>query len=271
MIFIGSFPENSIEMFCLVGAGLKPTHLTLEGLERLKECGEVFLESYTGHFSGGNLKELERLAGKKIHLLCRSEVEEEAGKLAEKAVNRDVCLLVFGSPLTATTHISLLEAMEEKGVKWKVVPAVSIKDFVPLTGLNDYNFGRSCTIVRPKENFSPESFYNVIEKNFSLGFHTFCFLDPGEEKDEALSIEGAIELLEGIEKKKGKKIISETVLAGIARAGAKDMKIKAGSAKELKKEDFGSAPHSLLVCGRLSEKEMELLKVFSEWNGNGTA
>jgi len=253
-------------MFFLIGIGLKKNNLSIEAQEKIIKCKKVFLESYTSIYSQGKISELEKLLNKKIVFLNRKEVEENALKFFSEAKKENIALLVFGNPLTATTHLSLLSELKEKKIPFAVVPGISVSNFVSFTGLQEYKFGRTVSVVFQRENYAPESFFDGIAKNNSIGLHTLCLLDIEAEKNNFMKINQAVEILESIEAKRKTKIISESVLVGIARAGSDKMKIKAGSSKELKKFDFGKEPHSLIVCGSLSEDEKEFLKVFSNWN-----
>ncbi len=252
-------------MFFLIGIGLKKENLILDAEKKIKKCKKVFLESYTSVYSEGKISELEKLVGKKIVSLKRKEVEENALDFFSDAKKENIALLVFGNPLTATTHLSLLAELKEKKIPFSVVPGISVSNFVSFTGLQEYKFGKTVSVVFQRENYAPESFFDSIEKNKSISLHTLCLLDIDTEEKKFMKIKDAIEVLEKIAEKKNSRIISESVLIGISRAGSDKMKIKAGSAEELKRFDFGKEPHSLIVCGNLSEDEKEFLKVFSGW------
>jgi len=253
-------------MFFLIGIGLKKENLTFEAQKKIKSCKKVFLDSYTSVYSGGKISDLEAEIGKKIIFLERNQLEENAAKFFAESKKENIALLVFGNPLTATTHLSLLADLKEKKISFEVIPGISISNFVSFTGLQEYKFGKTVSVVFQRENYSPESFFDSIEKNKSIGLHTLCLFDLDAKEKKFMKINQAIELLKKIEEKRNSKIISSSVLIGISRAGSDSMKIKAGSAEELKKFDFGSEPHSLIVCGNLSEDEKEFLKVFSGWN-----
>jgi diphthine synthase len=53
-----------------------------------------------------------------------------------------------------------------------------------------------------------------------------------------------------------------TLCVGLARLGQETQYIKAGTLKELVKEDFGEPLHSLIICGDLHELELEVLKEY---------
>lgn len=66
-----------------------------------------------------------------------------------------------------------------------------------------------------------------------------------------MSINTAIELLLEIEQKRGQAAYDDqTTCVGIARLGADDQQIIAGSMQQLKDVDFGPPLHCLIIAGR---------------------
>lgn len=248
-------------MLYLIGIGLKPEHLTLEALHALEDCNEIYLETYTSAFAEGDLKELKKtLGGKKINLLDRMQVEEEfAQNIMPEAKKENIALLIFGAPLFATTHIQLLIDAKAPKVKTKVIQGISVQNFLPETGLDAYKFGRIATIVAPEENYAPESFYEIIENNFANGLHTLCLLDIKSEFGELLSVSEALGILQDIEERRSKNILKRALLVGIAGMGSKRQKIAIGNAAELSNFPKTPLPQSLIICGKLNEKENEAI------------
>jgi diphthine synthase len=80
-----------------------------------------------------------------------------------------------------------------------------------------------------------------------------------------MSIATACEQLLEIEEEQGLGICSAAALAvGLARVGADDEKIVAGTLEELKQVDFGGPLHSLILVGRnIHELEVEYLRGFA--------
>ena len=248
-------------MFYLIGIGLKPEHLTLEALHAIEECGEIYLETYTSAFAEGDLKGLKKaIGGKKINLLERAQVEEEfAQSIMPNAKKENIALLVFGAPLFATTHIQLLIDAKALKVKTQVVQGISVQNFLPETGLDAYKFGRVATIVAPEENYAPESFYEIIENNFANGLHTLCLLDIKSDFGALLTVAEALQILSEIEERKSKNILRRALLVGIAGMGSKRQKIAIGNAMELADFQKAPLPQSLIICGKLNEKENEAI------------
>jgi len=83
-------------MLYLIGLGLDEKGISLKGKEAVKKCKEIYLEGYTVEFPY-SLKDLQKSIGKKIITLGREDVECDG--LIKKARRKNICLLVYGSPL----------------------------------------------------------------------------------------------------------------------------------------------------------------------------
>ncbi|MBN2127747.1 MAG: diphthine synthase [Candidatus Diapherotrites archaeon] len=244
-------------MLYLIGLGLKPKHLTLEALDALKECSEVYLDSYTSKFAEGTVNELESLIGKEIISLNRGKLESD--ELIVKAKTQNIALLVYGNVFFATTHVQFLLDAKEKEVKTKFMPGISLQNYLGATGLDQYKFGRIVSIVFPKENYAPESFFDSIKSNFEAGLHTLCLLDLDTEINSFMSIQQALKILNKIAVKRKELFLDEVQMVLIAGAGSNNQIIKSGTIKEFMRSGYSAFPQSLIICGKLTEKEKESL------------
>ncbi len=206
----------------LVGLGIGGEKgISLAGLEELKACGRVFAESYTNLLPEGTLQRLEKLAGKKIELLNREQVEGEKS-IIEAASSTSVALVVPGDPMIATTHVSLVLAAKKKQIPVEIIHASSILSAaIGESGLQAYKFGKMVTLAYWRENYRPMAAYDVIAENLSRGLHTLLLLDIDEKLGPMKPSEAAGLLLEM--EKTGKKsiLLPETrilVLSGIGLA-----------------------------------------------------
>lgn len=247
-------------MFYLIGIGLKPKHLTLEALETIKECEKVYLEEYTSSYSEGISEQLKEITGKEITSASRKHVEEEFAAVLEESLNKKICLCIYGNPFNATTHVQLLLDAKKMGVKAKAIAGISVFEYMAFTGLERYKFGRTTSIVFHEEDYEPESFYDAIIGNKKLGLHTLCLFDIKKEDGKMMGIGHAISTLERIEEKRENNVLSESIVVGVAGAGSDAQQVKAGTMDQLRSFNFSSYPQSLIVCGKLSEKEIEALK-----------
>jgi len=244
-------------MFFLIGIGLNPQQVTQEALEAIKQSKRVFFESYTSNYAEGDIEELEKLCGKKFVKLDRKGIEEGFKLVLKEAKDEDTALLVFGNALNATTHIQVLLDAKALGLKCRVFPGISVFDFLPETGLDAYKFGRVCTIVSPKKDFAPEDFFDVIEKNLSIGLHTLCLLEIDAENNFQMSVADAVKIISKIAQKRKSELLNSALLIGLYALGSKAQRIKKGNVKEFTMSSFGGFPQSLIIAGKLNEKEKE--------------
>ena len=249
-------------MLYLVGLGLfDEKDVSLKGIAVIKECDLVYLERYTSPWKG-DLRNLEKIAAKKIKEIERSDLEENSKSIVGEATEKDVAILVPGDPLVATTHSALVLEARNNGVKVGIIHSSSIFSAVAETGLHIYKFGKTTTVAYPEGNFSPKTPYNVLEENKKNKSHTLLLLDVKSEKNRFMTVNEALGILLEIEREENKDIFSnETLCVGVARLGG-DILIKAGEVKKLKKIDFGPPPHILIVPGELHFTEKEFLDMF---------
>lgn len=240
---------------------MKPEHLTIETLNAVKKCEEVFIEKYTSDFPNGSIEEIEALIGKSLRELDRTAVEEEFAKKLAEAREKNIALLVIGNPLFATTHVQLLLDAEKIGVEWKVIPGISVQSYVGKTGLNAYKFGKVVSIVMPSQNYKPESFYDSIVSNLDAGLHSLCLLDIKPLKK--MTPREALKLLLEIESKRNNTGIRNARIVVLAGLGSEDERIFSGNAEKLAEIEY-SLPASIIVCSELSEKEKEAVEELTE-------
>jgi len=247
-------------MLYLVGIGLKPAHLTLEALEILKSCDQVFLEAYTSEYAQGFVDDLKAMIGKDFKILGRKEVEEQFESAMLSATKNKMALMIFGNALTATTHLQILLDAKEKEIKTKVIPGISITNLIAETGLDEYKFGRIVTICYHTPDFEPESFYDQIKENQKMGLHTLCLLDIKKdvEPKRLMSCEEAICVLESIAAKR--KENPDWNYIGLLGMSSEKQSTLVGKENILSfKELHDIYPQSMIIPGKMNEKENEAL------------
>ena len=244
-----------------IGLGLNnEKDITINGLEVIKKCDVVYLESYTSVLNCTK-EDLEKFYGKKIIPARRTLVEADSNEIIENSKTENVAFLVAGDPLVATTHIDLFLRAKKEGIKCSIIHNTSILSAVGVTGLQTYKFGKTTSI--PLENDNVEAPYDVLKDNLSLGLHTLFLLDLEPEENKFLSVNDAIRYLLKVELKKNERVFSEkTLCIGCAGLGSKNQVIKSGTAKELLKFNFGKPVHCLIVPGKLHFMEEEMLRVW---------
>jgi diphthine synthase len=228
-------------MLYIIGIGLNEKGISLEAEEIVKKADRVYLEDYTVEFP----YKLENLKlGKKVIPINRDEVE--SNKLIEEAKKQDIVLLVYGSPLTATTHISLIQEAKKQKVKYKVIYSASVFDAVGETGLQLYKFGKITSIP----NFNADSFIEIVKENKKINAHSLILVDIG------LGFQEALERLENAVNKNNFKIDKLVVCSML---GTDNSKIYYNDISKLKKLNV-KAPFCFIIPGKLHFLEEEFLK-----------
>ncbi len=249
-------------MFYLVGLGLFDVNdMSLKALESLKNVDKIYAEFFTSRLFGSSFEDIEKLIGKKIEVLVRSQVEEET-KFLDEANDKDVALITGGDPLIATTHSEFLVECKRRGISYEVIHGSSILSSAPaISGLQAYKFGKVTTIPFPDYNFYPKSPYHNIEENLKMNMHTLVLLDIQAHKDRYMTINEGLEYLMNIKNDLGEDgLINEDTLAiGIARVGSKDCIVKAGKIKDLIDYNFGEPLHCIVIPSKLHIVEAEYL------------
>ncbi len=132
---------------------------------------------------GTSYEELRRYYGKPVHLLGREDVEQHPEELLTKAESADVVFLCAGDPMVSTTHADLRMRAAARGIKTAIIHAASISSAVcGLSGLQNYRFGKSCSVPFPQKNWFPTTSIDVIAQNLSLRLHTLVYLDIQDER-----------------------------------------------------------------------------------------
>ena len=242
----------------MIGIGLwDEKDITLKGLEAVKGCSHVFLESYTSKL-GVPVEKLEELYGQKIELAGREKVEKHSDDIIKPAKNSDVAFLVVGDVFGATTHTDLFLRAQEQGVKVEVINNASVMNAIGILGLELYKFGKTASI--PFHNEHVQTPYNVLKDNQSLGLHTLMLLDIHADKARYMDVPYAIDYLLKVEEARSEGVFTkDTTCIGIARLGSPSPRIVCGTAADLSKTDFGEPLHCLVIPGKLHFVEEEAL------------
>jgi diphthine synthase len=239
-------------MLYLIGLGLNVDGISKYGLGIVKKCKKVYLENYTTEFPYSQ-GELQEVIGKKLIPTDRNFVE--GLEIIDEAARMDVCLLVYGSPLTATTHITLLQEARKSKVRYKVIYNASIFDAIAETGLQLYKFGKISSMPKWSEekNFSPESFMEIVQQNNSMKAHSLILVDIGLEFRDAIT-----QLKKAAEKHK----ISLKKIVVCQALGTKKRKILYRDIDELEVYSGIKAPYCLIIPSKLHFIEKEVLEAF---------
>jgi len=241
-------------MFYIIGIGLNPKQMSLEARDVISKCSEVYIDNYTNQLSQGSVGHLEREIGKKITILSREKIEQDTAHIKENS-----CLLIIGNPLSATTHYSVYQDTKAKDLQVKIIPGISIFSYKGICGLSEYKFGKTTTIVYPKENFKPTSFYNTIEENLKIRAHSLCLLDIDTDNKMMMTIRDACSILKSIDKKKK---LDKTIAIGLAGMGSDSQEVVCFEFNDFEKIKLKKFPQTLIICGELNEFEKGAINEF---------
>jgi len=230
-------------MFYLIGLGLDLGNLSREAREIVFSAKEVYLENYTVDFPY-NIKELGDELSRELTPADRENVE--SFKVLEGAEKEDVVLLVYGSPLTATTHITLIQEAKMKSINYRILFNASVFDAVAETGLQLYKFGK----IASMPGFEANSYLDIVKENEKMGAHTLILVDIG------MNFKSAVERL-------GKDLETKGLVLGkivaCSSLGTSESKIAYGKIEILKDLDFKN-PFCFVVPGKLHFVEEEFLE-----------
>ncbi|MFH2106628.1 MAG: diphthine synthase [Candidatus Micrarchaeota archaeon] len=232
-------------MLTIIGTGIN-FDLTLGAIDALKNADEIYIETYTNLIEKEKIRILEKLINKEVKELERTKVESKF--LIEKAKNKKICLLASGDPLTATTHVTVLIDAKKEKVETNIIHNSSVYTVAPgKSGLQIYRFGKTASLVNPRENYKPTSSLDIIRKNFELGMHSLVLLDT---EPKPMDAKVALEMLKGFE--------SAVVLS---RLGENDEKVIYGKISELSKKELGKPPFSIIIPAKLHPMEEDFLEM----------
>ena len=238
-------------MLYIIGLGLNKNSITKEGLEAISKSKKVYLENYTVDFPYTLHELTEVLGAKKIIPLERERVENLS--FIDEAKKLNIALLVYGSPLTATTHIAIIDECIKSNIKYKVIYNASILDAVAASGLQLYKFGKVASMPAWKKSFEPDSFMEIVKQNQSQQAHSLILIDIG------LDFDRAIEQLKISAEKHSiplKKIIIYQAL------GTKNQKIMFRKIEDVEGWTGVKKPYCLIIPSKLHFLEKEFLKNF---------
>lgn len=250
-------------MLFLIGLGISEGEISLNGLNKIKESDEIFLEQYTTPISDKYIEFIES-QGKKVTKIKRSDLEENAKEILSKAVEKNISVLVPGDPLIATTHHILF--LIAKNLKLKIMVFHSSSIYSAAIGesrLDLYKFGPTTTITKWTEKYKPTSFINVIEKNLKNNLHTLVLFDIINNGERTLTIQESFKIIK--EASVGSKVdLTQKKMLLICDLGSSNQRIfykKLDELNNLETKQYRKL--CMIIPGELSFAEAELIEEFS--------
>ncbi len=247
-------------MLLFVGLGLwDHTDISVKGLLAVRAADHVMLEGYTSRLMGSGLSEMEAFFRRPVLLLDRHQVEDDPQEILSRAKEGTVVFLTAGDPMVSTTHADLRLRAHALGIPTALIHGASIATAAcGLSGLQNYRFGKSCSLPFPEGRWHPKTPLGVIRENLARDLHTLVYLDIRE--DRFMSVPEAVTLLDAMAREEG---IPIPLYVGIARAGSPDPVVKAGRGDQLMESPFGGPLHILAVPATLHPVEEEYLVAFA--------
>jgi diphthine synthase len=243
-----------------IGLGLYDLDdISLRGISAIEDADEVFLEGYTSVLTGTTPEALAERYGKPVRVLKRENVEIRPDPILDAAMTGNAVFLTPGDSMVSTTHADLRLRAWQRGIPTRIIHGASIQTAVcGLSGLQNYRFGKSCSVPFPQGTWAPETPFDVIAGNRQANLHTLVYLDIQDRR--FMRIFEAVSILEGIAARRNVRI---PLYVGIARAGAPDVTVAAGPAEKMLAFGFGGPLHILIVPGELHQVEEEYLTAFA--------
>jgi diphthine synthase len=260
-------------------------------MEILRSSDIIYVERFTGFISDEfvdslsyklqNSSESKSRIEFKIKFIKRWFIED-GREILEHARKSNVCVLVYGDPLIATTYNELLVRARKLSIEFKVIHSSSgILSLMGESGLQPYKFGKMVTMM--DDPMSSITVYNTIYENMCLGLHTLILTeynnDDGRGNFESnsdpffLSPSRVIELL--LEREKEMKLLNfsvETYGLIASKIGCKNSTFNSGKIKSLLGLEYRGGPNSVIIPGRLHFTEVDSIKylttVFDEPTDN---
>jgi len=237
-------------MFSIVGLGLNEKGYSREAYDSIMKSKKIYIDNYTVDFPY-KIENLQKQLKKKFVLADREFIERF--KILDDAKKQNVVLLVYGSPLTATTHISLIEEAKKRKIKCQIIHGASIFDAVAETGLHLYKFGKITSMPKWQKNFTPESFMEIVRQNESIKAHTLILVDISLKFSDALR---QLEIAARNRKVKFDKIIV------CQSMGTKNQKILHKKFEGLRNLENIKNPFCFIIPSDLHFTEKEVLEEF---------
>lgn len=268
-------------MLHIIGIGIYEfDSLSMGSIEIIRNCDFIYLERFTGFISDEFLHKLKEEILKdscSTYSTPRSELKfvkrwfiEDGTEILQKANNFDVCILVYGDPLVATTYNELVVRAKKQSIGVRIIHSSSgILSLIGESGLQPYKFGKMVTMM--DDPMSSITVYNTIYDNMCIGLHTLVLAeynnDDGKSDFESSSNPfflhpGKIfELL--LEREKEIKLINfspQTFGLVASKIGRKDSAVVSGKIESLMKFEFEGGPNSIIIPAALHFTEEDSIK-----------
>ncbi|MEM0157840.1 MAG: diphthine synthase [Thermoplasmataceae archaeon] len=249
-------------MIHVLGLGLRGIDsVTLGEMRIISKCEKIYFETYTSISPEKTASELSSITSKHVFPLGREDVENSTALLTE-AKDQDICIIVTGDPLAATTHNQLRMDAIAAGVSVNIVENASILTTLPgKAGLLPYRMGPPVSLPFLTDRFNPRSVLDKMGRNRDMGLHTIILLDLKENR--TMYPEEAFSYLNRLEEKYEAGVVKKNSLFVVAsKVSQIGESLCYGQFENLLKLSWKSSPSSLIFLADLTEKELEFIYLF---------
>ena len=251
-------------MLYILGLGLRGvSSLSLQEKDILSKCEHIFFETYTSVSPSQTIDQLSTMLNREVKRAGREDVENPVALLSLSS-KHDVCLLVTGDPLSATTHNQLRVDAQQAGINVTVIENASVLSVIPgKLGLFPYKMGPPVSLPFPDDNFLPRSVCQKIKFNRDSGFHTMVLLDLREGRT-MYSFE-AVEVLLRMEEKHAIGAVSRSdVICAAIKVSQEGEKIICDRSENILDLRLEESPATLVIPGSLNHNEEYFLSKFAK-------
>src|SRR5215217_2020505 len=173
-------------MLYLIGVGINEyDSLSYGSVEILKNSDMVYVERFTGFLSDDFIIKITSILkahegqnpkdGVEVQLVKRWFIED-GREILENSLKKNVCVLIYGDPLIATTYNDLLVRASKQSISYKVLHSSSgISSLIGESGLHYYKFGKMVTMM--SDPMSSITVYDTVYNNICLGLHTLILTE----------------------------------------------------------------------------------------------
>ena len=247
----------------LVGLGVyKTPMIPQEWFKKIINSKYIFFEEYTSP-TPYDTQYLRKFFGRSdIQPIDRESLEVKIEEIVRKAMENDVSILVYGDPLIATTHKSLIVTSREMGVEYEILHNVSSYLYaITESGLDIYKIGPIGTLIRGSIDINRSTLDKVMY-NLEHGFHSPILLEYAAEENYMMHPSEAIEILKE-DDKLWKRILDNQsyILVLMALGFEKEYKLayRPWEIEEIKLLPEGY-PAIIIITGKLHFMEKEYIE-----------
>jgi diphthine synthase len=268
-------------MLWLMGVGINEyDSLSIGSIEILRNSDIIYVDKFTGFLSDEFVLRIKSLSNMIDNSIQENKTEvqvvkrwfvEDGREMLKNAIEKNVCILIYGDPLIATTYSELIVRASKQSISYKIIHSSSgISSLIGESGLHYYKFGKMVTMMC--DPMSSITVYDTIFNNMCLGLHTLILTEYNNDEgnnysklnnDEPfyLSPKKVFELL--LEREKELKLmnLSENSFVIVAsQIGADNSKLICGKIKSLLTFQFNEGFNSIIIPGNLHFTEIDSLK-----------